>query len=264
MTVMSLFAYGLENNAEEMTAPVGRPQLAAVMHRSIKTIGRKIALAKILGLLKSESKGKYGEYVVSQKPGHYVVPVDEITRWAKGRESKPIEVRNAASPATVPSEEDAQLRNSRGGELTGTPIVPDAVSPLQETQQGQESGQQGHEADSTGTQKGFNRDNMVSHSGVLPSGLKELSGVDAGPDGPAVERKQTTEASSSDSTGEWSVTSQKDSKSNPLLIQAKKPELPKCAVCHWKATNNLPEKDGEYEYCREHDTEAFRGILEGL
>lgn len=257
MTVMTLFAYGLENGSTEMTVNVSRPQLAEIMHRSVKTVGRRIALAKVLGLLKSESKGNHGEYVVAQKQGHYVVPVEEVINWAKHRKSGPLELRNDTSPATTQSTEDTQLHNSRGGHPTRTPTVPDVVSSFAGTQQGHADERTGTQEKTTGTQKQENGDNVVSSTGVLPTGFNKNSGVVPTGASPTMPVSQATEVVSSDSTDKWPETKTAGpASSSGLVVQAtKKPDIPECPSCQ---VMMLIEPNLTGKYCPKHDTPGLR------
>jgi hypothetical protein len=268
MTVMSLFAYGLDNGAPEMTVNVSRPQLAEIMHRSIRTVARRIALARVLGLMRATFKGNSNEYVVAQKPCQHSVPADEVARWAKGRKSGPLELRNDTSPATTPSTEDTQLRNSQGGHPAVTPTVTPAVAQ-------QENGVVCH-ASSDGVPRNSDgvprepesRANVVSHSGVIPTGFIKNSGVVPAGASPAKPTSLATEVGSSVKTGEWSdplratATAPADSSGKSgLVIQAtKKPDLPECQICQQLAGHLsaavIPDPKGKF--CERHDNENYR------
>lgn len=268
MTAMTLFAYGLGNAAPEMKVNVSRSQLAEIIHRSIKTIGRRIALAKVLGLLKSESKGNHGEYIAYQKQGHYVVPVEEVSRWAKSRKSGPPELRNDTSPATTPSTEDMQLRNSQGGHPTETPTVPVGESLFTDAQQGHADDRTGTQENRTGTRERDNRDNVVSHTGVNTHWVEEPTGVVPTGASPATPASLATEVGSSVKTGEWSdplratPTAPADSSGKSgLVIQAtKKTDLPECQICQQLAGHLsaaiIPDPKGKF--CERHDNENYR------
>jgi hypothetical protein len=269
MTVMSLFAYGLDNGAPEMTVNVSRTQLAEIMHRSIRTVARRIALARILGLMRATFKGNCNEYVVAQKPCQHSVPADEVARWAKSRKSGPLELRNDTLPATTPSTEDTQLRNCVGGH----PAVTPAVTPLVAQQ---ESGEVCH-ANRDGVprqQDGVPREqesraNVVSHSGVIPTGFSEKTGVVPAGTSSTPPASPATEVGFSEKTDdEWSdplrstptVPADSSGKSGLVIQATKKSDLPECQICqqlagHFSA-GIIPDPKGKF--CERHDNPMYR------
>jgi hypothetical protein len=269
MTVMTLFAYGLENGAPDMTVNVSRPQLAEIMHRSIRTVARRIALARILGLVTTTFKGNCNEYVVDQKPCQHSVPADEVARWVKGRKSGPLELRNDRLPATAESEEDALLRNSPGEHPAVPPTGTPAVAQQENGEVCHASGD-GVPRNSDGVpRKQESRANMVAHSGVIPTGNKNTGVVPTGTSSPVPAAVTTTEVGSSGKTdGEWSGSSrpqapaaQTPAGSTGLVIQAtKKPDIPECQVCQ-QIAGHMPahlDPDPKGKFCERHDNSNYR------